>query len=74
MNLEKVKYFLSISDKINDEVFMVVFSVFSSKKKRVLLEFSPFERSLSFEGLLSSLERCLFLARLLFSAFHHFEG
>ena len=63
MNSEKVNYFLSISDKINDEAFMVVFSVFSSGKKRISFEFSHFERSLSFEGLLSLLGRCLSFGR-----------
>ena len=33
-------------DKINDEVFMTMFYVFSSGKKRISLKFSPFERSL----------------------------
>ena len=55
-----------MSDKINDELFMLEFSVFSSGKKRISLEFSHFERSLSFEGLLSPLERCLSFLRLLF--------
>ena len=35
------------------EEVMDIFSVFSSGKKRILSEFSPFERSLSFGGLLS---------------------
>ena len=51
-------------DKINDEVFMAMFSVFSSGKKRISLKFSTLEMS-SFEGLLSPLERCLSFARLL---------
>ena len=55
-----------MSDKINDEVFMAVFSVFSSRKKRISSEFSPLERSVSFEGLLSPLERFLSFKRLLF--------
>ena len=42
-----------MSDKINDEVFMTMFFVFSSGKKRISSEFSPFKKSLSFEGLLS---------------------
>ena len=63
MNSEKVKYFLSISDKMNEDV--IIFYVFSSGKKRISSEFSPFERSLSFEGLLSPLERFLSFARLL---------
>ena len=61
MNSEKVKYFFSMSDKMNEDVFYV----FSSGKKRISSEFSPFERSLSFEGLLSPLERFLSFARLL---------
>ena len=65
MNSEKVRYFIFISNKINDEAFMVVFSIFSSRKKRISSEFSPFKRSLSFEGLLSPLGRCLFFGRLL---------
>ena len=44
---------------------VIIFSVFSSGKKRISSEFSPFERSLSFEGLLSPLERFLSFARLL---------
>ena len=52
-------------DKINDEVFMTMFFVFSFRKKRISSEFSPLERSLSFEGLLSPLKRCLSFARLL---------
>ena len=40
-----------MSDKINDEVSM--FYVFSFGKKRISSKFSPFEKSLSFEGLLS---------------------
>ena len=44
---------------------MVVFSVFSSRKKRISSEFSPIERSLFFEGLLSPLGRCLSFGRLL---------
>ena len=43
MNSEKVKYFLSMSDKMNEDVF--IFSDFSSGKKRISSEFSPFERS-----------------------------
>ena len=43
MNSGKVKYFLSISDKINDETFMVVFYVFSSGKKMMSSEFPHFE-------------------------------
>ena len=54
-----------MSDKINDEVLMTMFYVFSSGKKRISSEFSPLERSLSFEGLLFPLERCLSFARLL---------
>ena len=54
-----------MSDKINDEVFMTLFSVFSSGKKRISFEFSPLERSLSFERLLSPFERFLSFARLL---------
>ena len=50
MNSEKVKYFLSMSDKMNEDVFITLFSVFSSGKKRTSSEFSPLERSLSFEG------------------------
>ena len=52
-----------MSDKMNEDVF--IFSVFSSGKKRISSEFSPFERSLSFEGLLSPLERFLSDVRLL---------
>ena len=54
-----------MSDKINDEVFMAMFYVFSSGKKKISSEFSPLEGSLSFEGLLSPLEICLSFARLL---------
>ena len=50
MNSEKAKYFLSISDNMIRE-FMVLFYVFSSRKKRMSSEFSPFERSLSIQGL-----------------------
>ena len=67
MNSEKVEYFLSISDKINAEAFIVVFYVFSSRKKRISSEFSPFGRSWSFEELLSPLRRCLSFGRLLSS-------
>ena len=63
MNSEKVKYFLSMSDKMNEDVF--IFSVFSSGKKRISSKCSPFERSLSFEGLLSPLQRFLSDVRLL---------
>ena len=63
MNSEKVRYFLSVSDKINDEAFMVVFSVFSSRKKTISFEYSPFGRSLSFEGPLFPLGRCLSFGR-----------
>ena len=55
-----------MSDKINEEVFMELFSLFSFGKKRISSEFSPLERSLSFEGLLSPLQRFLSFARLLF--------
>ena len=65
MNSEKVKYFLSKLDKMNDETFMVVSYVFSSGKKRISFEFSYFGRSLSFEDLLSPLGRCLSFGRLL---------
>ena len=41
-----------MSDIITEE-FMGIFFVFSSEKKRMSSEFSPFERSLSFERLLS---------------------
>ena len=51
---------------MNDEVFMSLFSIFSFGKNRISSEFSPLERSLSFEGLLSPLERFLSFARLLF--------
>ena len=34
MNSEKVRYFLSVSDKINDEAFMVVFLFFPLEKRR----------------------------------------
>ena len=63
-----------MSDKINDKVFMIVFFVFSYEKKRISSEFSPFERSLSFEGLLSPLRRCLSFPRRLFLGFYPFEG
>ena len=66
MNSEKVKYFLSMSDKINEDAFIALFSVFSFGKKRISSEFSHLERILSFEGLLSPLERFLSFARLLF--------
>ena len=52
MNSEKVKYFFFTSDNVMEEV-MDIFYVFSSGKKRVSSEFSPFERSLSFGELLS---------------------
>ena len=39
MNSKKVRYFLSISDKIDDEAFMVVFSVFSLEKRGYHLNF-----------------------------------
>ena len=52
MNFEKAKYFFSMSDIIIEE-FMGIFYVFSFGKKRFSSGFSPFERSLSFEGLLS---------------------
>ena len=52
MNSEKAKYFLSISNNMIRE-FMVLFFVFSSEKKMMSSEFSPFERRMSFEGLLS---------------------
>ena len=55
-----------MSDKMNDEVFMTLFYVFFVEKKRISSEFSPLERSLSFEGLLSPLERFLSFSRLLF--------
>ena len=45
---------------MNEDV--IIFSVFSSGKKRISSEFYPFERSLSFEGLLSPLERFLSFA------------
>ena len=64
MNSEKVKYFLSILDSVIEEI-MNIFSVFSFGKKRVSFEFSPFEMSLPFEGLLSLLGRCLSFERLL---------
>ena len=66
MNSEKVGYFLSISDKMNDDKFMVIFYVFSSGKKRISSVFSPFNRSLSFGRLLSQLRRCLSFIGLLF--------
>ena len=72
MNSEIVKYFLSMSDKMNEDVF--IFYVFSSGKKRISSEFSPFERSLSFEGLLSPLERFLSDVRLLLFNFYPFGG
>ena len=53
MNSEKVKYLLSMSDKILLG-FKDIFSDFSFGKKRISSVFSPFERSLSFEGPLSS--------------------
>ena len=65
MNSEKVKYFILILYRINDEAFMVVFSIFSFGKKRISFDFSSFVRSLSFEGLLSPLRRCLSFRRLL---------
>ena len=39
-------------DKINDEIFMTMFSIFSFGKKRISSEFYLFDKSLSFEGLL----------------------
>ena len=36
MNSEKVKYFLSMSDKMNEDVF--IFSIFSSGKKRISVD------------------------------------
>ena len=66
MNLEKVKYFISMSDRINEDVFIALFSVFSFGKKRISSKFSHLKRSLSFEGLLSPLERFLSFAILLF--------
>ena len=47
-----IKYFLSISDNVIEEI-MDIFSVFSSGNKRVSSEFSHFEMNLSFERLLS---------------------
>ena len=44
---------------------MVVFSTFSSRKKRISSEFYPFGRSLSFKRPLSPLSRCLSFGRLL---------
>ena len=62
-----------MSDKIYDEVFMTMFSVFSSGKKRISLEFSPLERSLSFEGLLY-LRDVFLLEDCYLSGFYPFEG
>ena len=60
MNSEKVGYFLSISNKIKDEAFMIVFSIFFSlEKKKISFEFSHFGRSLSYEKLFSPLLRYL---------------
>ena len=52
MNSEKAKYFFSMLDIIIEE-FKGIFFVFSFRKKRMPYGFSPFARSLSFEGLLS---------------------
>ena len=51
MNSKKAKYFFSMLDVITKE-FMGIFSIFSSRKKRMSSEFSHFEKSLSFEGML----------------------
>ena len=64
MESEKAKYPFSISDKMTVG-FMGIFSVSFSRKKRISSRFSPFRRSLSFEGLLSPLGRCLSFRRLL---------
>ena len=69
MNSEKVRYFLSISNKTNDEAFMVVFFVFSFGKKRISSEFSPFERSLSFEGCYFHLGGVCLLKTVIFQDF-----
>ena len=47
MNFEKVKYPISILDKMTVGLTSI-FLVFSSKKKRMSYGFSPFERNLSF--------------------------
>ena len=64
MNFEKAKYPFSISDKMTVG-FMRIFSVPVSGKKMMSSGFSPFGRSLSFEGLSSLLGRCLSFGRLL---------
>ena len=53
MNSEKAKYFFFSKSNIITKEFMGIFAVFSSGKKRMSSGFSPSERSLSFEGLLS---------------------
>ena len=52
MNSKKFKYLLLMSD-IVIEGFKGMFYDFSARKKRISSIFSPFERSLFFEGLLS---------------------
>ena len=74
MNSKKVRSFLSISDKINDEVFMVVFSIFFIWEKMMSSEFPHFKKRLSFEGLLSPLGGVCLLKECYLSGFYHFEG
>ena len=50
---------------------MGIFSIFSSRKKRMSSGFSPFKRSLSFEKLLSWALPC---ERLLFTRPYPLEG
>ena len=70
MNSEKVKYFLSMSDKMNEDVF----SVFSSGKKRISSEFSPFERSLSLRDCYLHLRDFCLLQDSYCSGFYPFGG
>ena len=67
MNSEKAKYFFSMSDIITKEFMIVFYVFFSSRKKMMSSGLSPFERSLSFKGLLSWALPCegLLFTRLL---------
>ena len=72
MKFEKAKYPFFISNKITVGFMRIFFFVSFFGKKRMSFGFSPFRRSLSFEGLLSPLGRYLSFGRHL-SGFYPFE-
>ena len=74
MNLEKVRYFLLISNKMNDEAFMVVSSVFSSRRKRISSKFSSFGRSCPLKNCYLHLGGVCLLEDCYLSGFYPFVG